>query len=94
MPPSSKRHEVTRELRAYRRIHAVKSSHPGRTFIHPLLDTFDIPRSDGRLHRCLVYPPIVTSLVGYEIDVKAEVHSVLQVLDFLHTEVNMTHCST
>ncbi|OJD32243.1 protein kinase [Diplodia corticola] len=83
-------HSVNRELRNYRYLQSINSTHPGRSFILPLLDTFDIPRSDGKFHRCLVHPSTVSWVQGYT-DIKSEVYSALQALDFLHS-ANMTHC--
>lgn len=85
-------HLVTRELQNYRYIQSINSTHPGRSFIRPLLDTFDIPRSDGRFHRCLVTPSFVTRIYG-NTDIKSDMYAVLQALDFLHT-VDVTLCCT
>ncbi len=88
---------------AYTKLASLQSSHIGRHHVRKLLDSFDIVRPDGSRHLCLVHAPLhmtlhdLQRLGGYTSPlppdmVKSAVRHVLQALDFLHTEVNLTHC--
>ena len=96
---------VSTEYKAYEHLTTIKSSHNGQAFIRDLYDTFEIEQADGSHHHCFVLAPMHTSLSGFkkyfknlgglsEELLRATLKCVLQALDFLHTEANMTHCGT
>jgi serine/threonine-protein kinase SRPK3 len=79
--------------------------HLGSQCIRQALDVFELVRSDGSVHTCLVNQPLQTTLFEFqrlggksralpEELAKIVMRSLLKALDFLHTEVDVTHCGT
>lgn len=96
-------HYVHLEQLAYDHLSSIQSAHPGRRGIRDLLDWFHLPATDGSRHYCLVHQPLHTTLFDLqrfggsprpfpEDLVKGSILSLLETLDFLHTEASMTHC--
>ncbi|GIZ44122.1 hypothetical protein CKM354_000733100 [Cercospora kikuchii] len=96
-------HYVHLEQVAYAHLSSIRSAHPGRLGIRDLLDWFHLPATDGSRHYCLVHQPLHTTLFDLqrfggsprpfpEDLVKGSIFSLLETLDFLHTEASMTHC--
>jgi serine/threonine-protein kinase SRPK3 len=96
---------VNREKALYEHLADLTTTHPGSQCIRQALDMFDLVRSDESAHACLVHPPLQTTLFDFqrlrgkpqvlpEELAKIVVRSLLQALDFLHTEVDVTHCGT
>ncbi|ETI26748.1 hypothetical protein G647_10193 [Cladophialophora carrionii CBS 160.54] len=94
---------IDREILAYRHLSSLRSSHPGLPHVRGLLDSFEVVRSDGSYHRCFVHQPLHltmwdlqrlggTSATFPQGMVKSALRYLLQALDFLHTEANVTHC--
>lgn len=95
--------QVHREQVAYARLCTVQSSHPGRLSIRPLFDSFYLSHPDGTRHYCLVHSPLHMTMfdlqrfggqarVFPEDLVKDSLRSLLQAIDFLHTEAGIAHC--
>lgn len=88
------------EINTYRRINAAPKSHPGRSAVRSLLDSFDVAGPDGS-HRCLVHHPLWESVQTFlyrnpiwrlPVPVLAFVlKQLFLALDFLHTECNIIH---
>ncbi|RAL04616.1 kinase-like protein [Aspergillus ibericus CBS 121593] len=90
------------ELQMYQRIEKGSTSHPGRSAVRSLLDSFDI---DGvslqDKHRCLVHPPLWESVLAFlhRNPVRRLPPPVLAfilkrlflALDYLHTECQIIH---
>ncbi|KAL3434553.1 kinase-like domain-containing protein [Aspergillus tetrazonus] len=95
--------QINREVEAYKHLATVQSSHIGRRFIRPLLDSFELERPDSTRHHCLVHQPLQITLYDLqrlggntkglpEDMVRGALRHLFQALDFLHTEANITHC--
>ncbi|MCJ1259976.1 hypothetical protein MMC24_007816 [Lignoscripta atroalba] len=94
---------MNRELLAYQHLRTLPSSHVGHAYIRELLDSFEVVRPNGNRHHCLVHQPLHMTLwdlqrlggkstVLPEDMVRSALRYLLQALDFLHTEANITHC--
>lgn len=82
---------------------AKSSTHSGRLHVRSPIAHFEIPRSDGLKHPCVVYEPMkmtlhsLQSLFGgkmgppVHVIVKVYLKAILQALDYLHTEVGVAH---
>ncbi|KAH8904753.1 serine threonine protein kinase, CMGC group [Coniochaeta sp. PMI_546] len=92
--------QLERELTMHKRISGSVTNHPGRNAIRELLDSFDIPGTDGS-HRCLVHPPLWESVLTFlhrnpvrrlPAPVLAFVlRRLFLALDFLHAECRIIH---
>jgi hypothetical protein len=71
------------------------------TAIRGVLDSFGLISKDGNMHVCLVHPPLLVSLQGFQ-DLfgytvlpttifRAVIYDILVAIDFLHTEAHMVH---
>jgi len=94
---------VNREKAAYEHLANLSTTHPGHHNIRQALDIFDLSRSEGEVHVCIVHSPLQTTLYDFQrLDgapqvlpeelVKMVMINLLEALDFLHTEANVTHC--
>ena len=102
-PPGYMVDGVHREIDAYQRMSATKSSHPGRHYVRKMLDSFTVEKN-GNVHYCLVHQPLWDSLLGFQRRVlngrltedllKLSLGYVLRVLDYLHTECHIIHTGT
>ncbi|KAL4910994.1 hypothetical protein BDW74DRAFT_164678 [Aspergillus multicolor] len=88
-----------RELKVYEHMTSIDSSHPGRSFIRELYDSFDL-QGPGSTHRCLVMQPMhmtLLEMVGmnprpFDLPLlKMTVKRLLLTLDFLHAEAGVIH---
>ena len=88
-----------RELRVYKHLAKVDSSHPGQLLIRDLYDSFDL-EGPGGTHRCLVLQPMNMTLLDmmrinprpFDLPLlKMTVKRLLLALDFLHAEAGVTH---
>lgn len=92
-----------REIDAYQRMSATKSSHRGRKYVRKMLDSFTVEKN-GNDHYCLVHQPLWDSLLGFQRRVlngrltesllKLSLQYVLRALDYLHTECHIIHTGT
>lgn len=82
-----------RELKVYKHLAAVQTSHPGRVLIRELHDSFDIQGPYGK-HNCLVLQPMYMTILEmmrlnpkpFDLPLlKMTVKRLLLALDFLHT---------
>ncbi|KEZ46697.1 Serine/threonine protein kinase [Scedosporium apiospermum] len=88
------------ELQMYKRIERGSTSHPGRSAVRSLLDSFDVDGPEDK-HRCLVHPPLWDSVLTFlyrnpvqrlPAPVLAFVlKRVFLALDYLHTECQVIH---
>ncbi len=96
---------TNREKATYEHLATLTTKHPGRHNIRQALDVFDIVRSNGDVHVCLVHPPLQSTLFAFqrlgstpralpEELAKIAMKGLLEALDFLHTEAHVTHCGT
>lgn len=94
---------MNREIVAYDHLRSSRSSHAGRPRVRELLDSFECVRPNGIHHHCLVHPPLQITLWDLQRlggkpaalpqdMVRSVTRYLLQALDYLHTEVNITHC--
>ena len=90
---------VNREKAAYEHLANLSTTHPGRQ----ALDIFDISRREGEVHVFIVHSPLQSTLYDFQrLDgaprvlpeelAKMVMINVLEALDFLHTDANITHC--
>lgn len=94
---------VHREVDAYKRMSATKSSHPGQKYVRKMLDSFTLEKN-GNVHHCLVHQPLWDSLLGYQRRIlrgrlpedllRLVLIDTLQALDYLHTECHIIHTGT
>ncbi|KAL2863743.1 kinase-like domain-containing protein [Aspergillus lucknowensis] len=95
--------QINREVEAYKHLATVQSSHVGQRFIRHVLDSFELERPDRTYHHCLVHEPLQTTLYDFqrlggntkalpEDLVRGALRHLLQALDFLHADANITHC--
>lgn len=93
--------EGRREYKAYARLAATKSTHPGQARIRNLYDTFELNGPSGQ-HQCLVLQPMHMTLLDLmsqgenprPLDLpllKMTLRALLEVLDFLHTVAGVVH---
>ncbi|KAK3073003.1 hypothetical protein LTR53_005776 [Teratosphaeriaceae sp. CCFEE 6253] len=79
------------------------TAHQGATSVRPTLDVFNLAHQNGAEHVCLVHPPLQCTLFAFqrlggraiplpEALAKVFMRSLLEALDFLHTEAGATHC--
>lgn len=96
---------ISREKVTYEHFGNLATTHPGHYNVRQALDIFDLVGTQGDTHVCLVHPPLQTTLFAFqrlsgrpralpESLVKAVMRVLLETLDFLHTEANVTHCGT
>ena len=94
---------MNRELLAYQHLRHLRSSHVGHKYVRELVDSFEVVRPNGNRHQCLVHPPLHITLLDFqrlggkstvlpEDMVRGALRYLLQALDFLHTEADITHC--
>lgn len=94
---------MNREKAAYEHLNNLSIAHPGCLHIRQTLDMFSLERSNGESHLCLINPPLQCTLLDLqklggpcqalpEGLVKLVMRSLLEALDSLHTEADMTHC--
>ena len=95
--------KVNRETSFYNHLHTISPSHPGSQHIRHAVDIFSLESTSGDIHECLVHLPLQTTLFAFQRPggkprpfpeelVKIVMKSLLESLDFLHTEANVTHC--
>ncbi|CAI6093808.1 hypothetical protein V2G26_017113 [Clonostachys chloroleuca] len=89
------------ELAVSEQFLAAETTHPGRQYIRPVLDSFEVEGPEGS-HICMTYEPLrqpvwmlgqqsgLTSLVQAN-TIKALLPSMLKALDFLHSECRLIH---
>lgn len=90
-----------REISVSEQFLAAETTHPGRQYVRPVLDSFEIDGPSGT-HICMAFEPLrqplwmlgqqsgLTSLVQPN-TIKALLPSVLKSLDFLHSECRLIH---
>lgn len=94
---------VNREKVAYEKLADLSTTHLGHHNIRQALDIFDLSRPEGEVHVCIVHSPLQTTLHDFQrLDgapqvlpeelAKVVMINILEALDFLHTEANITHC--
>jgi hypothetical protein len=94
---------VNREKAAYRHLANLRTTHPGNHNVRQALDIFDLVRPEGAVHVCIVHSPLQSTLYDFqrlndapqvlpEELAKMVMRNLLEALDFLHTEANVTHC--
>ncbi|KAK4895839.1 hypothetical protein LTR49_028219, partial [Elasticomyces elasticus] len=94
---------TNREKLVYEQYDKTTTAHPGALCVRPDLDIFDLVRKNGDVHVCLIHPPLQTTLFAFQrLDgrpaplpeevVKVSMRSLLEALDFHHTEIGVTHC--
>lgn len=88
-----------RELRVYKHLAKIDSSHPGRSLIRELYDSFDL-HGPGGTHRCLVLQLMNVTLLKmmrmnprlFDLPLlRMTIKRLLLALDFLHTEAEVIH---
>jgi serine/threonine-protein kinase SRPK3 len=95
--------KINREKVAYEHLAGMTTAHSGCLHIRPAIDMFDLTGKIGDSHVCLVHPPLQTTLFDFqkragrrrpfpEQIAKPVMEMLLNALDFLHTEANITHC--
>lgn len=92
--------EGERELEAYKRLDAARSSHDGAMLVRTALDSFQIGTTRG-FFQCLVHKPLGISLRDLRLRfatkvlpeklLKLALLHLLLALDYLHTEAGMIH---
>ncbi|KAK8196819.1 kinase-like domain-containing protein [Phyllosticta capitalensis] len=97
-----KHRQAKQEPEIYSHLARIASNHPGQKVIRLPCDTFLAERKDiaGQQHQCLVFEPLGMSLkelcefsggkVKPEV-LKPIIRSILEALDFLHTEAGVVH---
>jgi hypothetical protein len=92
--------DESREVQVLRHLGGVRARHAGREGVRTLEHTFTIRNPQGRIHTCLVHPPLGTSFSELQAAlngkfplylVKAATVEVLIALDFLHSEAKVIH---
>jgi hypothetical protein len=94
---------VNREIAFYNYVKTITTSHPGSQHIRHAIDMFSLESTNGDIHECLVHLPLQTTLFAFQRPggkprpfpeelVKPVTKNLLEALDFLHTEANVTHC--
>ncbi|KAL4815772.1 kinase-like protein [Aspergillus spinulosporus] len=87
------------ELRVYKHLAKIDSSHPGQSLIRELYDSFDLQGPRG-MHQCLVLQPMNMTLLEmmrmnprpFDLPLlKMTVKRLLLALDFLHAEAEVIH---
>lgn len=88
------------ELHTYERIEQGSTTHPGRSAVRSLKDSFDVDGPEGQ-HMCLVHPPLWESVLSFlhrnpvrrlPAPVLAFVlQRFFMALDYLHTECQIIH---
>ncbi|PLB37392.1 putative protein kinase [Aspergillus candidus] len=90
---------IDRELKIYKHLAKVNSSHPGQSLIRELYDSFDIQGPVGRYHHFVLQPMHMTLLEMMRLNprpfdlplLKMTVKRLLLALDFLHTDAEIIH---
>ncbi|KAK7529993.1 putative serine/threonine protein kinase [Phyllosticta citribraziliensis] len=97
-----KHRQARQEPKMLAYLESVVSNHPGKKAIRLPCDTFEAERKDirGQRHQCLIFEPLAMTLkelcefsggqVKPEV-LKPVVRSILEALDFLHTEAGVVH---
>lgn len=94
---------TNREKAAYVHLASLSTTHPGHHSVRQALDIFDLARPEGAVHVCIVHSPLQSTLYAFQrLDgapqvlpedlAKMVMRNLLEALDFLHTEANVTHC--
>ncbi|KAF1842367.1 protein kinase [Cucurbitaria berberidis CBS 394.84] len=94
---------ANREISAYKHLSNITTDNIGCLRIRNVLDVFELVRSNGRRHVCLVHEPLQTTLHDFQRQsgrpvplpsglAKPITRCLLEALDFLHTVANITHC--
>ena len=91
-----------RELKIYKHLATVDSSHPGQAFIRKIYDAFQLDSVRGK-HQCLVQQPMLMSvremitlnpkLFNLQL-LKTTLKRLLSALDYLHTDAKVVHTGT
>ena len=89
-----------REVEIYKLLSTASVSHPGRTSVRTILDSFEISWS-GNHHQCLVHKPLWISLFDLqkrnperkftEALLKGALMYIFLALDYLHSECKVIH---
>jgi serine/threonine-protein kinase SRPK3 len=96
---------VNRETSFYNHVHTLYTAHPGSQRIRHVIDQFSLVRTSGDVHECLLHRPLQTTLFSFQRPggiprpfpeelAKSIMRDLLEALDFLHREANVTHCGT
>lgn len=94
---------TNREKAVYEHLANLSTTHPGHHNVRQALDIFDLARSEGAVHVCIVHTPLQSTLYDFQrLDgapqvlpeelAKMIMKNLLEALDFLHTEASVTHC--
>lgn len=94
---------VNRERSFYNHLDTLTTSHPGSGRIRHAVDVFTLVHRDGGIHECLVHQPLQNTIFAFQRPsgtpcpfpeglVKLIMRALLEALDFLHTEADVTHC--
>ena len=94
---------VLREKIAYDRLAKHTETQTGRHHLRQVLDSFRLPSSGADSHLCLVHEPLHASLFTFqrfggvakplsEAIAKAATRYILEALDYLHENTEITHC--
>lgn len=95
--------KVNREISFYNHLDTRTTSHPGSQYIRHATNMFSLESTRGDVQEGLVHQPLQTTLFAFqrpgakprpfpENIVKPVMKNLLEALDFLHTEANVTHC--
>lgn len=92
--------ELDTELEVYRRIAESPESHPGRSALRSLLDSFEVETPEGK-HRCLVHTPLWESMLSFKHRnpvgrlpqpvIAFMLKRLFHALDLLHNECHVAH---
>jgi len=94
---------VNREQAFYNHLQTLSIAHPGSQHIRHAIDQFSLTHTSGAVHECMVHLPLQTTLFAFQRPggrprplpeelVKPVMKYLLEALDFLHTDANVTHC--
>ncbi|PYI05498.1 kinase-like protein [Aspergillus sclerotiicarbonarius CBS 121057] len=93
--------EVNREVRILKHLAAMKTAHPGRALVRTMIDEFQVPGPAWGSHQCIVYEPLLISLLHFQATLdpkslpedllKGALQGLLLALDYLHSEAGVIH---
>ncbi|KAJ9367656.1 hypothetical protein DTO282E5_7653 [Paecilomyces variotii] len=90
-----------REVQVLRHLSTVKTSHPGSALVRKMIEEFEIAGPPSGNHQCIVYEPLLTSLLHFQATLnpkslpedllKGALQQLLLALDYLHSEAHVIH---
>ncbi|GFN12640.1 putative protein kinase [Aspergillus tubingensis] len=88
------------EVRVLEHLSRIKSQHPGSSLVRQLIEKFEVTSLKG-IHQCIVYEPLLTSLLHFQATLdsmslpedllKGALQQLLLALDYLHSEAHVIH---